>query len=142
MLDKWQFWTALYLTSAVLFSQCFKKANRKMKNATYLTLLLEGFTAIFSLAFIPLFSLNFLSIYLFFIQTIILNDMSKKTILALTFCSICLCASESSSTIPKILFSFTKGEKRTEKLRSACDMYNISSFLKFIMKFSRIMRWQ
>lgn len=52
MLEKWQFWTALYLVSAVLFSQCFKKANRNMKNATYLTLLLEGFTALFSLAFI------------------------------------------------------------------------------------------
>ena len=37
MLDKWQFWTGMYLASAVLFSQCFKKANRKMKNATYLT---------------------------------------------------------------------------------------------------------
>ena len=59
MLDKWQFWTALYLASAVLFSQYFKKANRKMKNATYLTLLLEGFTALFSLAFIPLFNLEF-----------------------------------------------------------------------------------
>ena len=52
MLNKWQFWTTLYLASAVLFSQNFKKANRKMKNATYLTLLLEGFTALFSLFFI------------------------------------------------------------------------------------------
>ena len=59
MLDKWQFWTALYLVSAVLFSQCFKKANRKMKNATYLTLLLEGFTALFALVFIPFFNLEF-----------------------------------------------------------------------------------
>ena len=59
MLEKWQFWTALYLSSAVLFSQCFKKANRKMKNATYLTLLLEGFTALFSLAFIPFFTIRF-----------------------------------------------------------------------------------
>ena len=59
MLEKWQFWTALYLASAVLFSQCFKKANRKMKNATYLTLLLEGFTALFSLAFIPFFTIRF-----------------------------------------------------------------------------------
>ena len=59
MLDKWQFWTGLYLASAVLFSQCFKKANRKMKNATYLTLLLEGFTALFALAFIPFFNLEF-----------------------------------------------------------------------------------
>ena len=59
MLEKWQFWTALYLASAVLFSQCFKKANRKMKNATYLTLLLEGFTALFSLVFIPFFTIRF-----------------------------------------------------------------------------------
>lgn len=59
MLDKWQFWTILYLISAVLFSQYFKKANRKMKNATYLTLILEGFTALFSLIFIPFFSIRF-----------------------------------------------------------------------------------
>ena len=61
-------------------------------------------------------------IYLFFIQTIILNDISKKTIFALTFCSMCLCASESSSIMPNMLRSFTNGEKRTEKLRSACDI--------------------
>lgn len=59
MLEKWQFWTALYLASAVLFSHCFKKANRKMKNATYLTLLLEGFTALFALAFIPFFTIRY-----------------------------------------------------------------------------------
>ena len=59
MLSKWQFWTILYLISAVLFSQCFNKANRKMKNATYLTLLLEGFTALFSLLFIILFPIKF-----------------------------------------------------------------------------------
>lgn len=56
MLNNWPFWTVLYLVSAVLFSQCFKKANRKMKNATYLTLLLEGFTAFFALLLIPFFS--------------------------------------------------------------------------------------
>lgn len=55
MLNNWPFWTVLYLVSAVLFSQCFKKANRKMKNATYLTLLLEGFTAFFALLLIPFF---------------------------------------------------------------------------------------
>lgn len=64
MLEKWPFWTFLYLISAVLFSQCFKKANRKMKNATHLTLLLEGFTALFSLVFIPFFSLK-ISTHLF-----------------------------------------------------------------------------
>lgn len=59
MFSKWQFWTILYLISAVLFSQCFKKANRNMKNATCLTLLLEGFTALFSLLLILLFPIQF-----------------------------------------------------------------------------------
>jgi drug/metabolite transporter (DMT)-like permease len=59
MFSKWQFWTILYLISAVLFSQCFKKANRSMKDATCLTLLLEGFTALFSLLLIFMFPVQF-----------------------------------------------------------------------------------
>ena len=59
MFSKWQFWTILYLISAVLFSQCFKKANRSMKDATCLTLLLEGFTALFSLLLVFMFPIQF-----------------------------------------------------------------------------------
>lgn len=59
MFSKWQFWTILYLISAVLFSQCFKKANRSMKDATCLTLLLEGFTALFSLLLLFMFPIQF-----------------------------------------------------------------------------------
>ena len=45
----------LYLVSAVVFAQAFKKANRNMKSAGALTILLEVFTAFFALFFIPFF---------------------------------------------------------------------------------------
>ena len=53
--NNWIFWVILYLISAVIFAQTFKKANRKMKNAGSLTILLEIFTSIFAILFIPLF---------------------------------------------------------------------------------------
>lgn len=56
MFNSWQLWVILYLVSAVVFSQAFKKSNRNMKNATCLTLLLEGFTALFAILLIPFFS--------------------------------------------------------------------------------------
>lgn len=55
LLNNWKFWTILYLITAVIFAQSFKKANRKMKNASLLTILLELTTALFALLLIPLF---------------------------------------------------------------------------------------
>ena len=58
MLNNWVTWVIIYLISAVVFSQSFKKANRNMTNAGTLTILLELFTALFSLLFIPFFKLS------------------------------------------------------------------------------------
>ena len=55
ILNSWKFWVMLYLVSAVVFAQVFKKANRNMKSAGALTILLEVFTAFFALFFIPFF---------------------------------------------------------------------------------------
>lgn len=55
MLNSWKFWVVLYLVSAVIFAQSFKKSNRNMKSAGSLTILLEFFTAFFALFFIPFF---------------------------------------------------------------------------------------
>lgn len=59
ILNNWLFWTLSYLIAAVLFAQTFKRANRNMKNASLLTILLEIFTALFALLLIPLFELKF-----------------------------------------------------------------------------------
>lgn len=73
--NSWEFWVILYLVSAVIFAHTFKKANRNMKNAGNLTILLEVFTALFALLFIPFFEIKFAtepSIYItLFIVTII-----------------------------------------------------------------------
>ena len=55
MWSSWQFWVIIYLIFTVIFSQTFKKANRNMKDAGALTVLLELFTAFFACLFIPLF---------------------------------------------------------------------------------------
>lgn len=55
ILKSWLFWVLMYLTSAIIFAQTFKKANKNMENASLLTVLLELFTALFSLLFIPIF---------------------------------------------------------------------------------------
>ena len=59
LMNNWLFWVIVYLISAVIFAQTFKKANRKMKNAGSLTILLEIFTALFAILFIPLFEMKF-----------------------------------------------------------------------------------
>ena len=59
LLNYWETWVFIYLISAVIFAQSFKIANRKMKNAGSLTILLEVFTALFSIIFIPFFKLSF-----------------------------------------------------------------------------------
>lgn len=55
----WEFFVVLHLIASVLFSQEFKLANRNMKNAGSLTILLEIFTGIFSLLMIPFFETKF-----------------------------------------------------------------------------------
>ena len=58
MINTWQCWVVIYLIAGVIFAQSFKKANRKMKNAGSLTILLELFTGIFSLLMIPVFDIK------------------------------------------------------------------------------------
>ena len=58
MLNNWITWVVIYLVFATIFSQSFKKANRNMSDAGSLTILLELFTAFFSLFFIPFFKLT------------------------------------------------------------------------------------
>lgn len=57
-MNYWLFFVLLYLGSAVAFSQIFKISNRGMKDATCMTLLLEGITSLFALLFIPFFPLK------------------------------------------------------------------------------------
>lgn len=57
ILSSWKFWVLLYLISAVIFAQAFKKSNRNMKSAGALTILLEIFTAFFAIFFIPFFDI-------------------------------------------------------------------------------------
>ncbi len=55
LFNLWETWVVIYLISAVLFAQVFKSTNRNMKSAGALTILLEFFTALFALLFIPFF---------------------------------------------------------------------------------------
>ena len=75
IMNYWETWVIIYLFSAVIFAQSFKIANRKMKNAGSLTILLEVFTALFSILLIPCFKISFhsdIKIYLtLFVVTII-----------------------------------------------------------------------
>ena len=57
-----------------------------------------------------------------FKSTIIFSEKSKKTMRALTFCSMCRCASLSSSIIPITLRSLMKGAKRTANCCSGVVM--------------------
>lgn len=59
IINTWQFWVIIYLFAAVTFAQNFKKANRKMKSAGSLTVLLEVLTGLFSLLMIPVFDIKF-----------------------------------------------------------------------------------
>lgn len=51
-------WIIVYLISAVIFANSFKIANRGMKDATLLTILLELCTAFFAILFIPFFKIK------------------------------------------------------------------------------------
>lgn len=109
--NSWEFWVILYLVSAVIFAHTFKKANRNMKNAGSLTILLEIFTALFALLFIPFFELKIAhdpSIYItLFIVTIIyaatdrLNIESRYGLDPSTFSML-----KQLSTVFMIIFGF------------------------------------
>ncbi len=55
LFNLWETWVIIYLISAVLFAQVFKSANRNMKSAGALTILLEFFTALLAILFLPFF---------------------------------------------------------------------------------------
>jgi drug/metabolite transporter (DMT)-like permease len=77
----WESWVLIYLISAVVFAQSFKVANRKMKNAGSLTILLEVFTALFSILFIPLFKISFptdIKIYLTLLVVTIIYAITDR----------------------------------------------------------------
>lgn len=59
IINSWIFWIIIYLISAVVFSQTFKKANQNMKDPGSLTVILEIATGIFSLLMIPVFDIKF-----------------------------------------------------------------------------------
>lgn len=81
ILNNWKLWVILYLISAVVFAQSFKKANRNMNNAGALTILLEIFTALFSILFIPMFDITFphdINIYLTLSAVIIIYAITDR----------------------------------------------------------------
>lgn len=81
MLDNWIVWVIVYLVSAVVFAQSFKKSNRNMKNAGSLTILIEVFTFLFSILFIPMFefkSATSSSIYLTLIVVAVLYSFTDR----------------------------------------------------------------
>lgn len=59
LFNDWKFWAVFYLISSVTFAQTFKKANRNMKEAGALTVLLELSTAFFAILFLPFFEFTF-----------------------------------------------------------------------------------
>lgn len=81
ILNSWIFWVIVYLISALVFAQSFKKANRNMKDAGSLTILLEVFTALFAVLFIPLFKINFpsdINIYLTLLVVVIIYAITDR----------------------------------------------------------------
>ena len=71
-MNSWLFWVIVYLVSAIIFAQTFKKANRKMKDAGSLTILLEVFTALFALLFIPFFDFVFPPLESIFVLVVVI----------------------------------------------------------------------
>lgn len=77
----WKFWVILYLISAVIFAQAFKKSNRNMKDASLLTILLELFTAFFSIFFIPFFKFTIptdITIYLILLVVVMIYAVTDR----------------------------------------------------------------
>lgn len=81
MFKLWEFWVVVYIISAVLFAHSFKVANRNMKNAGILTILLELATAFFAIFFVPFFKMSFPSdpkIYLTLLVVTVIYAMTDR----------------------------------------------------------------
>lgn len=81
ILNKWEVQVFIYLLSATIFVRAFKSANRDMKDANSLTVLLEIFTALFAILLIPLFEIKFPSdpkIYLILLLTTIIYAVTDR----------------------------------------------------------------
>ena len=81
ILNDWKFWAIFYLISSVTFSQNFKKANRNMKDASALAVLLELSTAFFALLFIPIFSFTFptdINIYIVLLVVVVIYAATDR----------------------------------------------------------------
>ncbi len=59
LFSSWETWVIIYLISAIVFAQTFRVSNRQMKNVGKLTVLLELFTALFAILFLPFFKFTF-----------------------------------------------------------------------------------
>ncbi len=81
LLNDWKFWAILYLVCSITFAQSFKKANRNMKSAGALTILLEVFTALFAILFLPFFDFVFptdINIYLTLFAVVIIYAVTDR----------------------------------------------------------------
>ena len=58
-MNNYIYWVVIYLVFSLIYAQTFKKANRNMKDASALTVLLELFTSFFAIFFIPFFKFKF-----------------------------------------------------------------------------------
>ncbi len=79
--NDWKFWAIFYLISSVTFAQSFKKANRNMKDASALTVLLEIFTAFFAIFFLPFFKFTFpsdMSVYLILFLVVVIYAATDR----------------------------------------------------------------
>ena len=79
--NDWKFWAVFYLISSITFAQTFKKANRNMKDAGKLTILLEVFTAFFALFFLPFFGLKFstnVTVYLTLLMVVVIYAVTDR----------------------------------------------------------------
>ena len=79
--NDWKFWAVFYLISSITFAQTFKKANRNMKDAGKLTILLEVFTAFFALFFLPFFGFKFstnVTVYLTLLVVVVIYAVTDR----------------------------------------------------------------
>ena len=81
ILNKWEVQVGIYLLSSTIFVRAFRSANRDMKDASCLTVLLEIFTALFAILLIPLFEIKFPSdpkIYLILLLTTVIYAITDR----------------------------------------------------------------
>lgn len=81
ILNRWDTQVIIYLVSSTIFVRAFRKANRDMKDASCLTVLLELFTALFAIFLIPLFEFKFPSdpkLYLILLITTVIYAITDR----------------------------------------------------------------